>query len=130
MDHIWYLYCIFWYYLNPTGGGGWIPPPYLRFLLVKILLIDIFTIPSDRIPEILLAIRKWNKIWKFFWVRGGGRGLFDPKSAKKRQLWFGWCVVSGLLKSSQKVFSSCYHSVVTKGDKSKPYQGYLKQSIY
>ena len=45
--------------VNPTGGGGWwIPPPYLRFLLVKKLLIDIFTIPSVIIPEILLAIRK------------------------------------------------------------------------
>ena len=38
---------------------------------------------------------------------------------------FLFCVVSGLLKSSQQVFS-----VVTKGDKSKPYQWYLKQSIY
>jgi len=70
--------------VNPTEGGGVDSTPYLRFLLVKFLVIDIFTIPFVRIPEILLALRISNKIWRFFWVRGGGRGLFDPKSAKNR----------------------------------------------
>ena len=56
MDHI----CIAYFDISLTllGAGGEDSTPYLRFLLVKILLIDIFTIPSVRIPEILLAIRK------------------------------------------------------------------------
>jgi len=71
-------------FINPAQGGGVDSTPYLGFLFVKILFIDIFTIPFVRIPEILLAIRKSNKIWRLFWLRRGGRGLFDPKSAKNR----------------------------------------------
>jgi len=48
--------------------------PYLGFFLVKLLLLDISTIPFVRIREILLAIKISNKIWRFFWVRGVAGG--------------------------------------------------------
>ena len=103
-------------FFNPTGGRGVDSTPYLRFLLVKFLVIDIFTIPFVRIPEILLALRISNKIWRFFWVSGVGGGCLTqsrPKIGRFRPQKYeiSFFKVLMLIESSQMTNCGTYNVV-------------------
>ena len=78
-----YIFCLFFSLLTLLWDGV-DSTPYLRFLLVIFLFIDIFTIPLVRIRGIVLAIRIWTKLWRLFLVRGLGvvRGSLDLMSQK------------------------------------------------